>query len=263
LSRPNAGSRPYLVVLRANEQSVHPDWIRDIEDDQRNWDFCVSYYGDESTFGQDTLAEYQVHQPHERKFAAIHHLFWRDSPLWRYDYVFLAEDDLMMSWRDLNRMFATCRRYGLDLAQPTLTGNVNQSITRPDPEYLLRYVSFVELIAPIFSNAALRLCLPSFQGVKTGYGLDHIWPKLLGEPRDRIAMLDDIVVTHTRPGNSPTSSYNYEAALDEGWRLQQRYSAGWRTVEFGGVRRGERDRHGDWAEAARFEPPPPPPLSPC
>jgi hypothetical protein len=35
--------------------------------------------------------------------------------------------------------------------------------------------------------------------VRSGYGLDHLWPAMLGKPRTRIGIIDAVGVAHTRP----------------------------------------------------------------
>ena len=54
-------------------------------------------------------------------------------------------------------------------------------------------------MAPIFSRDALRLCVPVFQDQRHGYGSDYVWSWLLGAARNRIAIIDRVGVTHTRP----------------------------------------------------------------
>ncbi len=241
VTRPGARRRN-LVVVRAGNDTLHPSWPRDIPDAQRNWDLCVSWFGDPARFGQDDVAEHQILQTRERKFEALYALFHEGGPFWRYDHIALVDDDMMLSWRDWNTLFATCRRFRLDLAQPSITGYANQPIVHPNPDYLLRYVSWVEIMTPIFSNRALRLCMPTFEGSTSGYGLDHVWSKLLGEPPNRVAIIDAVSAAHTRPGNAGTGGYDYEAAVREGSEVQGRYGAPWRTLEFGGIRREPRVR---------------------
>ena len=238
--------RRNLLVLRAGDRSLHSTWPRDIPDEDRSWDLCISGFGDPAVLEREPDVEHTAMQPGERKFEALYRLFHEESPLWAYDYVGFADDDMMISWKGWNTLFAVCRRFDLDLAQPAIDGYPNQPITRPNPDYLLRYVSWVEVMAPVLSNRALRLCMPVLEGSRSGYGLDHIWPKLLGEPQDRIAVIDAVVATHTRPGLAATQTYDYQAALREGGEVQGRYGAPWRTVEFGGIRREPLDRHEDW-----------------
>lgn len=230
-SRPR---RPNLVVLRAGEESLHHQWRREMADDDRSWDLCVSFYGRPENFEAPDFAEYRVLQNAQRKFAAIYDLFHEGSPLWDYDYIMLPDDDLMMSWRDINEMFALCRDYRLDLAQPALdpSGHVTHTITARQWAYRLRFTSFVEVMTPIFSRRALRACAPTFKDSIGGFGLDNIWPKLLGHPRTGVAVLDKTPVIHTR---AQGANYDIGRALREGDELQRLYDAHNLHVEYGGV----------------------------
>lgn len=232
--RPRA-SRRNLVLLRANEDSVHPQWPREMTDEDRNWDLCVSFYGRDENFVGDDGAEYRVLQNHLRKYTAVHALMHAGSPLWDYEYIALPDDDLMLSWRDWNTLFAVCRDHRLELAQPAMSpGHVVHPITRQDERYRLRYTSFVEVMCPIFSRGALRACVETFRDGFSSFGLDNIWPKLLGEPRDRIAVIDAVAMTHTRP-QAAGGAYSIEDAIIEGNALQHLYDAPSHVLEYGGI----------------------------
>ena len=240
---PARRQRRNLVVLRADERSLHTQWARNIADEDRSWDFCISFFGNPDNAGQDPVAEYQVLQAANHKYHAIYDLFHASSPFWGYERFAFPDDDLMMSWKDINEMFAICSRYDLLLAQPAVTGYITHPIVRPNPSNILRFTSFVEPLAPWFSREALRLCAPTFPGTLSGYGLDHIWPKLLGEPQNRIAIVDKINFEHTRP---IASSYSMKEALDEAWAYQMSYNAWPKEVEFGAILRDPVDRYLKW-----------------
>ena len=228
--------RRNLIALRANERSLHPRWPRDILERDRSWDLLVSWYGRAEFFGSDDGADGRVLQNRQFKYGAMHDLLHGGSALWSYDRIAFPDDDLMLSWGDWNALFASCRDHRLDLAQPALShaGHIAHPITGRDPRYLLRYVSFVEGMTPIFSREALRLCAPTFKGAVSGFGLDNIWPKLLGEPRDRIAIIDQVAVVHTRaPQGGGTGSI--EDAIQEGNALQHAYDAPSHVLEYGGI----------------------------
>ena len=176
---------------------------------------CISYYGPDPGGVQDE-PEYLTHQPAQRKFQALHDLFAPGSPLWAYERVWFPDDDIMTSWGDINRIFHLGRRYGLDLCQPALRPgddcHILHDVTEQQPGSTLRFVSFVEIMCPVFSARALRICVGSFRDSVSGFGLDHLWPALLGGPRTRIAMLDAVGVVHTRPFGK---NYDLAAALRE------------------------------------------------
>lgn len=226
--------RPNLVILRADERSLHINWPREMLEDDRSWDLCISFHGEERNFHADPWSEYQVLQNRQTKYDALHSLLHVGSPLWDYDYIALPDDDLMLSWRDWNDLFSTCREHRLDLAQPALSpaGHGTHPITRQNENYLLRYVSFVEVMTPIFSRRALLACAPTFKGAFSGFGLDNIWPKLLGRSRGRVAIIDKTPVVFTR---RPRPPLDIGAAIEEGNNLQWAYDAPSDILEHGGI----------------------------
>jgi hypothetical protein len=215
-----AGRRRNLVVLRANAESLHGSWERDVSDKDRSWDLCISYYGSDDTFPPQDFAEYSCLQNQDKKFTAVKKLMHRDSLLWNYDYVMFPDDDLQMKWSDLNIAFSICNEYQLQLAQPSLVGPVNYESCKQKPEFLMRFVTMVELMAPIFSNRALRACIPTFDLNNSGFGIDYVWSRLVDGPLTKIAVIDRVGIVHTRPTGK---NYDYEGALAEGWQTATRY----------------------------------------
>ena len=188
-----------LVVVRANAESLHPNFLDDPK--TRNFDVLTSCYG--STPSDLFQGPGQERAPDDPDLAspALYRLItarWHDWAL-RYDYVWLCADDVLTDQATVNKIFELCREYKLDLAQPAFDKNshVSHEITQAQPEFKLRYTTFVEGTCPCFSYAALLKCWPTYGVNKTGYGIDLLWPKLLG-PNARIAVLDTVPVTHTR-----------------------------------------------------------------
>jgi len=234
--RRSFGERRNLVVVRAGPGSLHAGWTRDLLDADRSWDLCVSWYGETESFGQDTIADFQILQNVERKYEAIHRLFQAGSPLWAYDRIALLDDDLHADWSGINRLFAIHREFDLQLAQPSLRPDVNvvHKITATDLRYLLRFTSFVESMAPVFTRAALWACIPTYANAGLGFGIDNIWPRLLGDPLNGVAVVDDVQVVHTRP---MAINYVHWDALQEGSLTQVRYEASSLVAEYGGILR--------------------------
>lgn len=236
MASPTAGRRRNLVVVRADERSLHRQWLRDIKDEDRNWDLCISFFGSEAGLAQETWAEYRVLQNGMRKCQALYHLFHSGSPLFNYERVAFFDDDIMTTHQDMNELFAICRDYDLQLAQPGLSADsyVNYPMLKSRPEYILRFVSFVEFMCAVFRTDALQACAPTFQHNAHGFGIDNVWPKLIGEPRDGIAVVDKVTVAHTRPLAS-SQWYDLATAVAEGNEVQRRYDAPSRVQEYGGV----------------------------
>ena len=229
-ARPRPGRRN-LVLLRAGPGSLHSQWRRDLAEADRSWDLCLSWYGPADALPTD--ADGVVPGP-GTKFEGLAGFIATQPWIWDYDYVWLPDDDLMTGWADINLLFGLCAEYDLLLAQPSLApgSHVNQPITGQIPHFLLRFTSFVEIMAPVFAAAALRLCAPTFAMNRTGYGLDHVWPRLIGAPTCRIAVIDAVGVVHTRPLGT---NYDVIAALSEGMAVQQSFGQLQRYQVFGGV----------------------------
>lgn len=190
--------RKNLVILRAGEHSLHPRWLAA---PSRDFDLFISYYGRTEGLHQGD-AEYWEHRPGP-KWACIADLLEAQPALLEgYEAFWFPDDDLDADTNTLNRMFALFHGLQLKLAQPALTRDSYFSWEHllVQPRYLMRQVGFVEVMAPLFTQASLRTCLPSLRSSKSGWGLDWVWPKLLGGAADgRVAVLDATPVKHTRP----------------------------------------------------------------
>lgn len=229
-----------LVVLRANENSLHTQWARNIAPEDRSWDLCISWYG--KSVSAELECEYLTFQPEDRKYGAIHALFLDGSPLWDYDRIWFPDDDLMTSWVDINRLFRLFKRHDLLLAQPSLLANhipVTHLVTRHNPTFSLRYSRFVEGMCPLFAKEAFRICHPSLNGSVYGWGVDVVWPGLLGNPATKMAVIDDVTVEHTRPLGK---EYDMAQAQRENDALCALYGARYDFSDCGGLLkdRGER-----------------------
>lgn len=190
--------RRNLVIVRAGDNSVHPGWLTG---ETRNFDIFVSYFGNQPG-RYANHAEY--HEDRKgMKWPVLGELL-RAHPalIERYDYFWLPDDDLVAETATLNRMFDFAAAYRLALAQPALTRNSYYTwpLLLQDARYHLRYTRFIEVMAPVFDRAALRVCLPTFGESASGWGLDSLWPRLLAD-RDEpaIAIIDATPVYHARP----------------------------------------------------------------
>ncbi|MCO5733009.1 DUF707 domain-containing protein [Rhizobium sp. SSA_523] len=234
LVEPSKPLRPNLVVVPANAQTLHGHWLENLPDTKRTWDLCVGFYGEERPF-LPAPAEYLAHLPRRRKFMLLADLFYEGSPLWEYERIWLPDDDLMVSGHAINLMFHQSRKHGLDLCQPAMSdepgSHPNHPLTVRRTSGGVRHERFVEIMCPLFSRRALRICIGSFKDSVSGYGLDHLWPSFLGRPLERMAILDDIGVVHTRPIGA---TYNIGAAIGEQQALFGVY--GYRFEPVPGVR---------------------------
>lgn len=87
---------------------------------------------------------------------------------------------------------------------------------------LLRYVSFVEIMAPIFTfreGFYDQFVVPTLFDAYTGWGLDFVWPFLLKYPRNRIAVIDDVCMIHPAGKKKTQSIYDSDAPYNQ--RVEQ------------------------------------------
>ena len=193
-----APCRTNLVILRGGDTSLHPGWLAGPE---RDFDIFISYYGQQPQRYQADADYYEMRRG--TKWPCIGELLHAHPELLeRYEAFWFPDDDLAATTDTLNRMFALFRGFSLQLAQPALTRDSFYSwkLLLQRPEYVLRYVPFVEIMAPVFSRSALLKCRGTFGESSSGYGLDFVWPSLLEPgPQPGMAVLDATPVRHTRP----------------------------------------------------------------
>jgi hypothetical protein len=228
--------RDNLVILRAGASSLHREWARDLADADRNWDLCISWYDAADPDPSDAV-EYLTIQRDVRKFAAFHQIFASRPDFWDYRQIWLPDDDLMVTRSAVNRLFEVCRRNRIELAQPALddASHLTYPITRRDPRFALRFTNFVEVMCPLFSREALRTCIDGFRSTVSSWGLDAIWPSLVGVGGTRIAIVDDVTVTHTRPVGG---LYDREAAFAEMNGMLKAYRKSLTPTVLGGLQAG-------------------------
>jgi hypothetical protein len=209
--------------VRAGHESLHRKLI--LENPNRNWDCCVSWYAPAEP---ERLAEYYCGTPRSgfsNKYEGFLE-FWEQRPHpWKYRYVILLDDDIYLAPGELSNFFRLCDGYQLYLAQPALrwfTHNTLNSLVR-NPVCSLRRVSFVEVMAPCFSAAALENLLHTFNWTKSTWGIDWAWACLL-QGQESLYVVDAVSMAHTRTGDGrPTLFYRRlrDAGVDPGEELRR------------------------------------------
>lgn len=228
-SRPPARRRRALVVLQCGRGSKVDGWF---DDAARDWDLLVNYY--DARGHRPALGDYVFFQK-GTKFTAMWMLWARHRAILEgYEHVLFLDDDVETTCGALNRLFAECRTHGLDLAQMALTADsscnwrelfAREGVTGP------RSLSAVEIMMPVLSARALRWIAPTFGASVSGFGLDLAWGKIVRDAGGRIAVLDEVRATHSRPVDQNGGAYysylrrhglNAKAEL---WSLVTRYGA--------------------------------------
>lgn len=196
-----------LVLAAVGDASLHRRWLRG----RPAFDLFLVYYGS----GADRWADDATHYLRRRgqKWHLVAHALEEKADVIRgYDAVWCPDDDISATAATINGLFHVVHQYGLRLAQPAIAlgRNVSHPLCAEKPGTLLRYTRFVEIQAPLFSREALALLAPTFLRSESGWGLDLVWPQLLGY--DGVAIVDAFPVWHTRPPQSASQPENREEA---------------------------------------------------
>lgn len=201
-----------LVIVRAGNASLHPHWLEG--EGERNWDLVVSYFGDDpDLYRIPDVVRIDAKGP---KWPPLFDLInAHPSYLTDYDYIWLPDDDLLATKQDINRMFDICRAYKLGVAQPSLTGDSYYSHlwTLHLGGANLRYMNFVEVMAPCLSAETLREAFPLFKETMSGFGLDFVIPKIAAGHGARAGIIDAVTVKHTRPIGGPNYKHLEKAGV--------------------------------------------------
>ena len=195
-------NRNLIVAPCGNASSLFAThWLSDPE--AREFDVCLLFYHAE--INDPTLPGKVEHFYHLKdfKYKMIYNLLTNVAPqlLDEYEYFFFIDDDIAFRTADINRMFELSRTFDMSITQASLSHNsfCSWPIFKNKANCLLRYMGQVEVMAPLFSREALIKCLPSFNENKSSWGLDSVWPKILGYPRNKLGVFDAVIMEHTRP----------------------------------------------------------------
>lgn len=188
----------YLVFCRASDNSLHKEWITPKND--KNFDLFIEYYGNEiNKYKEDS--DYYSHHKEGRKFPRFYEIYQKQKELiLEYDAVLLADDDISSNATNFKTMFEVFSKYQLSIAQPALTKDsfIAQQFTKVNLKNILRYTNVVEGMVPILSREALIKCCDTFNKSVSGWGLGWVWPTILGNPKNKIAIIDLTPVKHVR-----------------------------------------------------------------
>ncbi len=224
--------RRNLVLARVGASSLHPQWLDGAS--SRDWDLRLAPYQEMPS--QDDLDLDVGPVVPGPKWSGIREVLngwdgWRD-----YDYVWLPDDDIRADAATIERMFEVAAAMGLELFAPALDESSYYAhfITMRNPRFYARRVGFVEIMVPGFSRAALERLLPTLDLTETGWGwgLDSLWPKLLGY--ENVGVIDGTPVAHTRPVGRMYDEALRRRVFEESDAIFERYGCSQRHVTFAG-----------------------------
>jgi hypothetical protein len=192
--------RRNLVFFRCGRNSVHYGLYP--LPAERNWDCMLSFYEDHQP--EDLVqAEYVLSGSLSKWHGFAQARF--ETPELRldeYEYVFLVDDDVRPgAVGDIDRLFDIAREQQFAVCQPSLSASSHAfwEITRHHPSWHVRYTTFVECMAPVFSAAAIEALRDDLCAAVSGCGLDLIIHTALADRHGRLGVIDAVVVAHEKP----------------------------------------------------------------
>ena len=192
-------NRPNLIIVRCGKESLHVNWI----EANASYNVILIPYTDINP--ENKINCFVTDKCIGQKWLPIHSFIVNN-----FDFVikhqYFGSQMTIYIWIEiLECFFKAAHEDQVIMAQPALSLNNNYShiITLSFPNIYSRSVSFVEIMAPLFSREALLSCLWTFNLNTTGWGLEEIWFKILQSKingdLEKIKIYDAFPMTHTRP----------------------------------------------------------------
>ena len=137
-----------------------------------------------------------------------------DIKMDEYKLFWIVDDDIKISVEAIKKFFYNFNSFNLDIAQPGCLGfAMGKQLVRRNQKYRIRFTNYVDGMAPLFSKNALLKCLKTFENCQSGRGIDHVWAALLGNPVNKIAVIDNSLMYHLKP--SGLSYSRFENTIEE------------------------------------------------
>ncbi|MFC4170198.1 hypothetical protein [Teichococcus aestuarii] len=229
-----------LILARVGKNSLHRCWID--QGKPRDWDLYLCPFQEISPQTDlDCIVGHVIPGP---KWTGLRQLL-NDWNGWReYDHIWLPDDDILATQDTITAMFDAARALQFQLFAPGLHEGSHYAhyIGMRNQSFFARRVGFVEIMVPGFSRAALEKLLPTFDLSTTGWGwgLDSLWPKLLGY--QGLGIIDGVPVLHTRAVGQFRDAELGRRVNEESDRILAEHECGQRMITFAGIDRDLRER---------------------
>lgn len=196
----------FCVFTSAGDRHSIDGWLS--PGPRGNWDLITAYYGDdEREFARLSAASVYAFRNKGSKFQNLKRaLSLEPNLLDRYDYVWVCDDDIVMTSDQICTMFRTAEQFGFWVCQPAFSdlGKISHDFTRRQTPDGIRIVNFVEVTCPLFQRAKLAAFMDVYDGSLVGWGIDF-WFSILLNARGnaRFAVVDSVLVINRRDEEKP------------------------------------------------------------
>jgi hypothetical protein len=194
-----------LIISAVGDNSLHEKWVG-----SDSVDLFLIYYGNNET----NLKKYKSQSTYflniktKSKYEFLKEIITDNfEKIQQYGYIWLPDDDLDIDIKDIEEMFLIMEKYDLWIAQPSVVNNVNLPITANKPDSDIRFTNFVEVMAPAFKKETMLYLSHTFGATESMWGMEHVWNALLGAPKNKIAVIDKLIMKHTKTTGSDYSRF--------------------------------------------------------
>ena len=188
--------RSFAIFTSAgNNTNFHSTW--GCSNPSRKYDVWVVYYGDnDETY--DTYSKYvdYIERRKGSKFQNFYHVYQKyKEKLLAYEYIFIVDDDIIITPESIELLFETTKTYNLWISQPSFKRNskISWEITKHKPHLKLAYTNFIEVNTPVISTKKLEQCMDKYDPSLIGWGIDLLFIQVLGiHEKKRYAILHNV-----------------------------------------------------------------------
>ena len=202
--------KKYLIISPTGGQSLHNSWLEINFDKEIIFDLWCVNYSDIINFGTIDISDENT----PKKFTKIELLNYiiknKLEDLQEYEFIWFPDDDIKINGDQLNKFFKVCSENKFSLAQPALEWNSYSSfpVTMSHLGANYRRTTFVEIMAPCFSIAALNLLAnKQLFNSRAGWGIESYWMENLNPLINTFAIVDSTPMLHTRPLGGPNYAW--------------------------------------------------------
>lgn len=192
-----------IVIAPCGNKSFlfRDSWLKN--EGQREFDVCLLFYHEKINDPEKYTGIDFFYHLKDFKYHMLYRLLTEIHPEWleQYEYFYFLDDDIEIDTIGINHMFSLSKALNSEISQASLSRDsfCSWPMFKTKKNSFCRFVGQIEVMAPLFSNSSLRVCLPSFIGNKSSWGVDAVWSKILGYPLDKLIVFDSVVMKHTLP----------------------------------------------------------------
>jgi len=215
----------WCVFTSAGDYSNVCSWIP--ADRHKEWDLIVAFYGssDVECARLAAVADILI-RSRGSKFQNLRSIVLQKPELFsRYEYIWVADDDLILIPTEIDRLFELASRYDFWVCQPAFSpqGRVTYEITSKGSAHV-RITNYVEVTCPVFRADKLMEFLQIYDGQLVGWGIDWWYCNVFDVSRNRkAAVIDEVVVTNPhahqrRGGRREIESVQPSSVREANWK---------------------------------------------